>query len=186
MKRHCLRGFFACLCAGAFLWMSMGAGPAPESGPTKRPITPMVNPHLHVAPPPQAAPVTPHATASASPSATEHASSVISLTQRFWGPRLDTRSYITEHRGLAVIRGVIHNANNQPERDVRVALRKPGGRIFANVALRHITHTGADGEFVMKDVRPGTYRVFASINKKKGFVKTEVHADSVAHVSIKL
>ena len=33
--------------------------------------------------------------------------------------------------------------------------------------LRHITHTGTNGEFVMVNVRPGTYRVFASLQLRK-------------------
>ncbi len=135
--------------------------------------TTAINPHLHVPPAPKVSPspLQPH-TPKQPQTRTPH-----------W----DANEYITRHRALTTIRGqVMHKGNGQPVSNVHVALRRPGGRVFANVAMRHVTYTSANGGFIMTNVRPGTYRVFAFINRKKSFVRVAVHSGSTDTVAIKI
>jgi hypothetical protein len=162
--------------AGVLLVCAIGTTPAAVPAPPVHKPSPLVivNPHLHIPTPP--APAETHA-ASPKPDAAPKKAAPIP-----W----DGHQYIALHAGLSTIQGVILNANGKPADKVRVVLRKPGGGIFAHNSLKHITHTGTNGEFTMTKVRPGSYRVFASIEKKKGFTKTTVHSGDHASVTVKI
>jgi hypothetical protein len=193
------------VCAAALLLLcAVGATPVPKAVPAAiRSGSPLpapvgihndilrgavpVNPHLRLPTPPPKPPAVapkPAAAPEKKPGATtapvKTASGVMAV------PVWDAHAYITLHSGLGTIRGEILNAAGQPQFNVRVALRKPGGRFFLKVARRHITHTAPDGSFLMTNVQVGDYRVFASLGNKKAFVREAVNAGEVASVLIKI
>jgi hypothetical protein len=178
------------LASAAFVICSFGAAAPGAAAPAKRVVVAPANPHLHVSGAGAQVTIVPGGRGpqalGALPGNVHILRPPVELTHQSWKPRLDTHTFIAEHRGLATIRGVAHTVTGLPEKGVRVALRKARGGVFANVALRHITFTGSNGEFVMNNVRPGTYRVFASIGKRKTFVKEVVKANAVDHVTIKI
>jgi hypothetical protein len=156
-----------------------GLTAAPAATKSDQPLPPHhtsvpANPHLHL-------PSTPQATPTHKPTA------VARLTTHSWASHFDAHAYHVANSGTGTISGVVRNASGQPLANARVALRKPGGRLFAHPQLKHVTHTASDGSFVMHDVRPGEYRVFAEVSRKKhAFVKDKVSPGQLLRVAIKI
>ena len=161
------------------------------------------NPHLHAATAGRTSTGTAasHANAAAAPAkagaapvATTHPAAVRHSTVRVvtqsWVPRFDAHAYISAHRGLATVLGLVRDAAGRPEGGVRLALQKPGGRPFAVMARRHITTSAADGTFRMTNVQPGSYRVAASVKRGNRTVKKNVRetlrANEVVKVSVEI
>jgi hypothetical protein len=107
------------------------------------------------------------------------------VAHRTLQPRWDYHAWMVLHRGLGTIRGLVHNGG-APVSSARVVLRKPGGRSFVRVSMKHITFTDGGGDFLMTAVRAGRYRVVAFSGKLKGHSQVVVHPGSMSSVSINI
>jgi hypothetical protein len=186
------RAAVSVVCGAALLWGTMGATAAGPAGSTagKTPAGELpvhrsllvtgINPHLHVAATP-----TPKSDKDDAKDKDAKEKDKDAVKKRGL-PVWDAQAYIALHRGLATIRGDVLSFAGKPVVDCRVLLKKPGGRQFGIVSRRHITHTEADGSFVMLNVRPGTYRVVAVQPKRKAFVVRAVPANSVQVVALRI
>ncbi len=158
--------------AGIACTAIFGRGPAvthtaatPPPAPVHHTTIITSNPHLHIAPTPAPDFAFDGHFFSNLPKLGTHTIHVIppvQIAHKTWTPVWDAQRYIAVHRGLATIHGVTHDAMGKPVANVRLALQHPGGRPFANAALKHITFSAANGSFTMTNVRPGTYRIYAS------------------------
>jgi hypothetical protein len=179
-----------CLIAVALLLCARGSWADPVPTHPAR-LVKAINPHLHMSGIERgSAPALKPAKPPASP-APHFKVARVEVARRTWTRRVNIFSYIHRHRGLSTIVGVVRDASGRPHAGVRVSLRKPGGRIFAIVARRHVTMTSAGGRFVMANVRPGSYRVLAAIVRNNKIMRSSharqgVHAGDVVHVNLVL
>lgn len=125
------------------------------------------NIHLHSAgvqqtAAPQGAAGTPAVASSARPRTSTAGKSALGRTRRW-----NYNNWSAQHLGLGTIEGWVRSNSAQPLKGIRVALRGPKGRIFANVAMRHVTFTDANGHFVMCNVKARSYRIFVRTVDKK-------------------
>jgi hypothetical protein len=187
--RYGLAGLLAM--SALFLFCTLGAarGPAPAGNPmpaapkARSPI--VLNPHLRGAATPSAKPAASPAAAGGARSVPAQGGTSLLTARRYGGGRGDVQRRNAMRRGPATIRGEVRNAAGRPVANARVVLRQPGGGMIPNVAARHITFTGPNGNFVMNNVRPRAYRIVAGRNRARGFVRRLVHPGTVETVTIK-
>jgi hypothetical protein len=136
-----------------------------------------INPHLHVA-------HSPTATRALELAGTP--SIVIVHRHPGWHYHWPYHTWAVSHRGLGAIEGIVYDPSGRPVPGALVALKRPGGKIFADVHKRHITRTNANGAFVMTGVRTGNYRVVAHKNKSRGHVQLAVATGKLSAAAIRI
>ena len=136
-----------------------------------------INPHLHVA----------HfSTATRALELAGAPSIVIVHRHPGWHYHWLYHTWAVSHRGLGAIEGIVYDPSGRPVPGALVALKRPGGKIFADVHKRHITRTNANGAFVMTGVRTGNYRVVAHKNKSRGHVQLAVATGKLSAAAIRI
>jgi hypothetical protein len=150
------------------------------------PVTHILNPHLHVTHA-AATTTTSQPTAATVKEHRKHVHELIATHSHVWWHRSwSYHTFVAHHKGTGTVAGQVRGANGQPMRMARVVLKTPRGGTFKNVAKRHITHTNANGVFVMRGVRAGNYRVVAVMTKKRSHVETAVRTGSMSAVEIRI
>lgn len=91
---------------------------------------------------------------------------------RYWVHRWDYTAWVSLHRGLGTVAGTVETSG-APATGAKVWLRTASGKGFRSTAAKHIVFAGPAGEFVMRHVRAGTYRVLANMGKTTS--RTRVH-----------
>jgi len=136
-----------------------------------------INPHLHVA----------HsATATRALELAGTPSLVIVHRHPGWHYHWPYHTWAVSHRGLGTIEGIVYDPSGRPVPGAVVALKRPGGKIFADIHKRHITRTNANGAFVMTGVRTGKYRVVAHKAKARGHVQLAVATGKLSAAAIRI
>ena len=79
-----------------------------------------------------------------------------------WRYRWDYVAWVDLHRGLGTVLGQVVNAGGGPIQFAQVNLRRWGGKTFLVRSSKHIVHTGPGGDFIMRGVRAGGYRIVAA------------------------
>jgi Carboxypeptidase regulatory-like domain len=109
---------------------------------------------------------------------------------RHWHSRWRTRWYyvgwINIHRGLGTVLGQVVGADGVAVERAELNLRRAGGQIFSKQSDKHIVHSGVSGNFIMRRVRAGRYRVVANGNGENGFAQVRVHVWQSSVVNIRL
>jgi hypothetical protein len=143
----------------------VGARPLSPAQPTKARVSSTVtNPHLR-------------GTATTKPALKRGAKSSSALK-----PRWNYNSWAAQHLGTGTIEGFVRDNRGEGLNQVRLALRGPKGRVFRNIAFRHITFTNPSGHFVMRYVKARAYRIVAMSPDRKKRTHLQINLDAGAHL----
>jgi hypothetical protein len=111
---------------------------------------------------------------------------VEAVTHHPWHRRWDYRAWFALHRGLGIVRGFVHAPDGAPVGSAKVLLRHVNGTFFVHAAMKHLTYTDSQGNFIMVGVRAGRYRVVSLHGKLKGHALIAVHPGFASNVAIKI
>lgn len=105
---------------------------------------------------------------------------------RLWRHRWHYHTWVTSHRGLGMIEGIVHDSHGRPVPNAVVELKQSNGHSFHHAGKRHTTRTNSSGAFVMTGVRAGHYRIASHKSKSHGHVHLVVHTGAMATAQIKI
>ena len=106
-------------------------------------------------------------------------------THRIWHHRWQYWHWLSSHRGSGTIVGTVVDKQEKPVAHAHVVLRSPRGR-YLKWSLKHVTTADSAGHFIMRRVRPGSYRVHSSSGKAHGNVPVHVHSGVVLHETVRI
>ncbi len=153
--------------SGASAPAPAAARPVSPASPTKAKIaaaTPS-NPHLHGA-------------ATAKPTQ----KSGVAKSSSALKPRWNYNKWAAQHLGTGTIEGFVRDNRGEAVNQARLALRGPKGRVFRNIAFRHITFTNPSGHFIMRYVKARAYRIVAMSPDRKKRTHLQINLDAGAHL----
>lgn len=90
------------------------------------------------------------------------------------------------HRGTSTIMGEVVGKSGKPVSGAQVVLRTSKGKAFKSASAKHATSSNAAGQFVMRGVRGGSYRVRATKSKASGHTAIHLGGGRATMVTVKV